>query len=159
MILIRTHYLSNGIYGQLLGDDGIEICKTLEHAFPMGWSDHPYFEPAVIEGQYLCQRGTHQLPRDTGGPPKMLETYELLNVPGHTGILFHNGNFNHDSKGCILVGERIWVVENKFFGISDSNKAFRDFMRHMEGKDKFTLQVTDDPKLAAKISKEASRPC
>lgn len=31
-------------------------------------------------------------------------TWELLNVPGRTGILIHNGNTDNDSLGCIIVG-------------------------------------------------------
>jgi Family of unknown function (DUF5675) len=85
---------------------------------------------------YTCQRGIHQL----GHPGSLvsIETFEVMNVPGHTGILFHTGNTDEDSEGCILLGDK---VQN--FELLDSRNTFQEFMKLMEGKDTFQLGVGD----------------
>lgn len=48
-------------------------------------------------------------------------TYEILGVPGRSGIRIHEGNFagdasrgwNADSLGCPLVGDSIGALQNK----------------------------------------------
>lgn len=35
------------------------------------------------------------------------QTFIIESVPGRSGILFHAGNYVHDTDGCILVGNHI----------------------------------------------------
>lgn len=35
--------------------------------------------------------------------PKFGKRLLYIDVPGHTGILFHNGNTKDDTKGCVIV--------------------------------------------------------
>lgn len=37
--------------------------------------------------------------------PTFGKCFKVLNVPGRSDILFHRGNYNKDTKGCILVGK------------------------------------------------------
>ena len=64
------------------------------------------------------------------------ETFEITGVPGHSGILFHTGNTNNDSSGCVLLG-----TDTTRLGISDSRLAFSKFMAMMVGIDKVELHV------------------
>lgn len=129
MILKRDQFLESGIFGTLSTEEGLEICSTLEHAFAS--PDYLTFSPKMPAGQYVCVRGEHRLKH---GDP--FETFEITQVPGHTGILFHVGNYNRDSDGCVLVGE---LIVRKM--IIQSTRAFRTFLRHTKGLGSFDLTV------------------
>lgn len=54
-------------------------------------------------------------------------TYEICNVPNRTDILLHRGNWEKDTEGCVLLGQR-W---DKFKGnrmILNSGTTFNQFM-------------------------------
>jgi len=128
--LIRNKFELYGIEGELFDDKGLHVCFTLEHAYEQ--PDGTY-KPKVPPGFYQCQRGQHRL----AGMTASFETFEITNVPGHTNILFHKGNYNNDSEGCVLVGSA--------FGtgcILESAIAFGTFLQLQEGIDSFTLSVS-----------------
>ncbi len=129
MILQRHDFLPEGIFGTLRSEDNEEICKTLEHAY--GALNGLYL-PKIPSGNYICVRGMHRL----ASMNHDFETFEVIGVFGHTGLLFHAGNTNDDSHGCILVGE---VVQNKM--ILRSLKAFATFMESVKGVNAFNLVV------------------
>lgn len=59
--------------------------------------------------------------------PKFGRTYEVLNVPGRSFILFHAGNTKVDTEGCILVGETIGkLLGNR--AVLNSGATFKRFM-------------------------------
>ena len=117
----------NGIFGYLLTEGGEALCETLEHSFDG--------KPALPPGTYVCQRGPHCL---KNGHP--FTTFEVTGVPGHTGILFHCGNRNEDSKGCILVGDTWEQVGGMITG---SRVAFNRFLVYTKDLDSFTLHVLE----------------
>jgi hypothetical protein len=131
MILQRIDSNVFGVFGSLLSDDGAEICKTLEHAYPKIDSRGVSYFAKLPTGNFRCSRGLHRLRQ---GDP--FDTFEVLDVPGHTGILFHPGNYNRDSDGCVLLGEAI--SDN---ALVRSAKAFSYFMRRLQYVDCFTLTV------------------
>lgn len=51
---------------------------------------------------------------------------EIGNVPGRSAILFHVGNTESDSEGCILVGDTRGVNS-----IGNSRKGYQEFYRNM----------------------------
>lgn len=132
--LTRISNNSCGVFGELSDDNG-QICVTLEHAYPFTYAGtlrkvwHPKLPPT---GVYNCIRGLHRL----AGYADPFETFEITNVPGHTGILFHIGNYNDDSDGCILLGKEIIDVM-----ITDSLQTFTAFMKRMTGINSFQLTV------------------
>lgn len=65
-----------------------------------------------------------------------------MDVPNHTGILFHVGNYNDDSNGCILLG-RVCVGSEKGTMITASRMTFDRFMLDLEGIEYFPLIVKD----------------
>lgn len=134
--LTRVVFDSHGIFGTLTDHDDIAIAVTLEHSYDAKLGNGSY-APKLPNGEYKCLRGTHQL---HNAPP--FETFEITGVPGHTGILFHAGNFNEDSEGCVLLGRRI-VPNPSGDGdmITSSKNSFLKFMDLQDGINEFTLTV------------------
>lgn len=129
LTLRRISFVPSGIYGRLFDEHENIVSVTLEHAY----KDGTLFVPKIPEGSYLCKRGMHRL----ASMKEDFETFEVMCVPGHTGILFHSGNYNHDSDGCILIGRSIAPDM-----IMDSKKSFARFMALQEGLDHFQLIVS-----------------
>lgn len=125
--LIRKEYQRDGIFGILTDVGGKVVAHTLEHAY----SDGTGWAPKIPDGEFVCVRGEHQL---ASGP---IETFEITGVPGHSGLLFHYGNFNKDSEGCVLVGEA--EAGN---ALTKSRAAFAKLMALQDGVDQFNLTVT-----------------
>lgn len=129
MTLRRTNFRSDGIFGELLDDVGNHFCYTLEHSFNL--------VPAVPVGEYICQRGQHQLAH-MDAP---FTTYQLLDVPGHTNILIHKGNYNVDSEGCILLGTLLICTDSTPWMLGGSAPIFNKFLQLQSNCPTFTLTV------------------
>jgi len=135
LILTRLEIGDDGAFGKLsLADTpDQQFLVTLERTFgPTGRQ-----VPVIPEGTYECVRGTHQLTTS-----KPFETFEITGVAGHTGLLFHWGNWETDSEGCVLLGK----VRDTLGGrpaVLSSHLAFSDFMYEMSGADMFTLTVVN----------------
>lgn len=123
--LVRQENKSSGIFGKLISDNGIEF-HTIEHAYPAAGG----YAPKLPVGSYECLLGSHKL---HSGP---IETFEVLKVPGHSGILIHPGNTQDASEGCILIG-----MSRSGDSILESRKAFSRFMLIQNGATKFRLNV------------------
>lgn len=79
--------------GELLVE-GEHFCWTLE----LPWRDNAPGISCIPLGAYgvfmtLSTRFKREMPR-------------LIGVPGRLGVLIHSGNTDHDTEGCILVGNR-----------------------------------------------------
>lgn len=127
LVLKRTKKDLTGIYGDLYTEDGKFIAKTLEHAYLADGG----VVPKVPHGDFRCVRGNHQLHSGL-----KFETFMVTGVPNHQGILFHVGNYNRDSEGCILLG----LVDIPD-GIGKSGDAFRQFMELQKDRQEFFLKV------------------
>lgn len=128
LILTRKDYLESGIFGTLKNEAGELLAVTLEHSYP-GTPGLPWL-PKLPYGTYVCKRGQHQL---HSGP---IETFEITGVPGHSGILFHCGNREDASEGCVLLG-----LMREGDAILSSREAFRGFLAAQAGLDSFTVTV------------------
>jgi Family of unknown function (DUF5675) len=137
MNLKLTRFLVNeyGAFGKLYDENDQEICVTLEHAY-LGIMKG--FSPKLPAGTYTCRLGPHKLEKMT----TYFNTYEITNVPGHTNILFHVGNYNSDSEGCVLVGTVLFPDETSPTMIKQSSIAFTKLIALQDGADTFTLEVT-----------------
>src|SRR5216684_529742 len=121
MIMRRISSREDGILGELQSDDIVSFqCSTLEHAYT---DEQGGFNPKIPPGFYKCVRGVHKLEHS-----HQFETFEITNVPNHTGILFHVGNFNNDSDGCVLLGLKMNLSDKDSLMISDSRTTFEEFM-------------------------------
>jgi len=121
-----------GIFGEITSPEGDVLARTLEHAY----ASDDTFLAKLAPGTYTCKRGVHKLSN-----LNPFEAFEVQNVPWFqgapvTGILFHVGNYNKDSEGCILLGTAKGVG-----CILDSRAAFDKFMALQVGVDEFTLTV------------------
>lgn len=118
------------MFGLLSNDDGSQIFYTLEHAY---LQPDKCFISKIPNGVYACVRGMHQLERMI----RPFETFEITGIMGHTDILFHSGNRNGDSAGCVLLGMSRNDVE-----VLNSREAFSKFMELMTGINLFNLTVS-----------------
>lgn len=131
--LERRLYREDGIFSDLKDEKGNLIAVTLEHAYDNGSGG---WTAKVKPGTFYCQRGQHRLHNMTFD----FVTFEVLGIAGHDDILFHWGNFNKDSEGCILVGKTIAYVNGAKM-ITRSKDAFADFMKLETDTDLFQLTV------------------
>lgn len=127
LILTRTRIDENGAFGALRTAEGSLVCYTLEHAYGPG----PEYTPKLPAGEYICHRGMHALHDGL-----KFETFEVTGVVGHSGILFHVGNTQKDSEGCILVG-----TARGTNNIANSRDGFIYLLKELQGQEQFILEV------------------
>lgn len=149
-ILEYTNYRPDGIFGRYTFDgDSHPMFVTLSHSYRQ--SDGSYL-PIVLAGPngtskiYTAVRGTHAL---SNGIP--FETFEIVGIAGHTGLLFvHPGNFQKDSHGCTLCGEKVIQYDSDGDGvvtsvdgemITNSKVTFDRWMDRMGDTKTFQLEV------------------
>lgn len=132
--LKRIERAPEGIFSELLDSNGQQIAVCLERAYSV---DSENWNPKIPNGVFRCNRGNHRLPR----MKNTFETFEITGIKGHYGLLFHVGNFNHDSDGCVLLGETIVTRKDGMKFISQSRATFEKFMKLQVGRDEFTITV------------------
>lgn len=127
-LLRASQRLSDPQFGVLL-IDGMPRLLTLE----LPWKDNLPTLSCIPEGEYLCNRRKSSKTNSD-------YTYEVLNVPERSGVLFHWGNTTRDTEGCILVGNAIGSI-----GVTpvilDSKSGFLKFMAFMQGAPQFQLNI------------------
>lgn len=131
--LKRNDRRDDGTFGQLFDDKGKQIAVTLEHSFDAGHGVGSY-APKLPNGIYKCVRGMHKLDHS----PAPFETFEITGVPGHSGILFHVGNYNKDSDGCVLLGLGYGGDPRMIY---QSKMTFDSFMNLQHNVNEFILEV------------------
>jgi hypothetical protein len=85
----------------------------------------------IPSGRYECTRDYYHAGEYV--------TYEI-HVPAHARMLFHVGNRERDSEGCVLVGESFHDFGDTP-GIGSSRRGFREFMERTGGRSRFLLEV------------------
>ena len=132
-----------GVFGYLvLRDDGgepIAAFATCED----DWRENALAVSCIPAGSYLCRRRQS---------PKFGNTFRVEDVPGRSQILFHAGNTEEDTKGCILLGEAfggLTVADEDTptnrptfkWAVSSSRSAFRRFLSETAGLQEFPLSI------------------
>lgn len=120
LVLKRVAMTPEGAFGVLLAD-GHPFAVTLEQT-------DAALATKIPPGVYRCEptifhRGNYA-------------TYEVTGVPGHTRLLFHMGNYEKDTEGCILVGS-----EFRSSWIAGSRLAFQTFLAKTDAATGFELEV------------------
>ena len=73
---------------------------------------------------------------------KFGETFQVMDVPGRSMILFHSGNLISDSRGCLILAESFGKL-NGNRAVLNSGNTFKRFMEIMDGVDKFMLTIRE----------------
>jgi len=131
MILKRVAYTEHGTFGVLL-DGGIPFALTLERP----WLNNERNTSCIPVGLFACQRFSSASHKDT---------FQILDVPARSGILFHTGNIIEHSAGCILIGEEFGLL-HKRPAVLSSRKGFDEFMTRLQGQNTFELLIVDASK-------------
>jgi len=105
------------------------FCFTLE---PRDEENAPYIS-SIPAQQYVCRRYSSE---------KYPDTFQVMNVPGRFNILFHAGNTDDDTAGCILLGETIGKLKNDR-AILNSGRTFRRFLGVLAEYDEFVLTIRE----------------
>jgi len=80
--------------------------------------------------QYLCKKRMSRFG----------ETFEIMDVPDRTGILFHAGNFLGATAGCVLLGQYVAKLRGER-GVFNSGNTMKAFMEIMKDIDEFLLTI------------------
>ncbi len=126
MILRRIASTEYGTFGTLI-DNGIPFALTLERP----WVDNERNVSCIPAGVYACNRFSSK---------SHSNTFQVMNVPNRTGILFHTGNLMEHSAGCILIGETFDLYKGNP-AILSSKKGFDEFMSKLENMQDFQLLI------------------
>ena len=126
--LVRVTEHNGATLGVLCIDDSPEMV-TLEDA----WRNNERQVSCIPVGRYTIK--LHRSPR-------FGMTYQVIDVPERSHILFHAGNTHKDTHGCILVGLQYGRVD-KETSILASKAAFDRFMMIMNGELSAELIVID----------------
>ena len=126
--LVRVAYIEDGTFGVLFDED-TPFCLTLERE----WRGNERNVSCIPTGIYSCGRIIS---------PKFGNTFKVRNVPGRSHILFHKGNIEDDSHGCVILGEEYGKHKDKV-AILSSGRAFSEFWERTKGLMNFELEVKD----------------
>jgi hypothetical protein len=121
--LERVIISNQAILGIWKAPTGLELCRTLENPFRTVIKDS-----AIPNGVYTCVKD------DTG----KFKFYKVLNVPNRKNIEIHQGNYEDDTEGCILVGEA-WAIMNNQLAVTRSNSAIERLKSILP--EKFELEI------------------
>ena len=120
----RLYKTDTSTIGELL-IDGVFECYTLEDVE----------RPVKIKNETAIPKGTYKVIINQSNRFKRLLPL-LLNVPNFEGVRIHSGNTNHNTEGCILVGQ----TKSKNF-IGQSRKAFDKLFKKMQEAKNITITI------------------
>lgn len=84
-------------------------------------------------GQYICKRIIS---------PRFGETFGVTDVTDRDNILFHWGNFDDNTEGCIILGNGIKMLGDRL-AVINSKDTFKVFMKKLDPYDSFILTITE----------------
>lgn len=116
---------NQAILGIWTSPTGTELCRTLEN---------PYRE-TLKDSAIPC--GTYECVRDNTGK---FQFYKVLNVVGRSNIEIHQGNYESDTEGCILVGAA-WAIMNNKLAVTSSNTTIAKLKKVLP--EKFLLEISE----------------
>ena len=121
--IVRLEDSPQGAIGVIL-IDGVILGFTLEPDRNEKGKLH------IPQGIYHCQRFHGE---------KWKDTFEIL-VPGHTAVLFHAGNVEADTRGCVLLGASTGKLKGER-AVLNSGSTFKAFLELTKDMSWFKLFV------------------
>ena len=128
---------SNPTMGVLLSHR-IPFAVSLERP----WLGNRRGESCIPLGEYLCLRCSASPDYGYADSPTFGDTFQVFEVPNRHKILFHKGNIDDDTHGCIIVGEQYGYL-NSEQAVLSSSAGFGEFLSILQHEDEFMLSVTD----------------
>lgn len=135
--LVRTTYTDKGTFGVLLMD-GIPFAVTLENP----WKENEPNISCIPADFYTARRCRSSAEYGYGDSPKYGNTFVVEEVPGRSKILFHWGNLEKHTEGCILVGSYFGTLGGEP-AVLNSKRAFNIMMNKLKNKDSFAFDIQD----------------
>lgn len=120
----------DGCYSVILFK-GKPFAVSVERTFNPGEAGHGK-QVVLANGKYRCTATQYH----KGG----YATYEI-HVPGHTRVLFHKGNTEDNSLGCVIVAESFGNLNGKT-AVLDSKGGFQELISLVGGTHEFELEVS-----------------
>ena len=103
------------------------LCFTIENP----WRHNQKDISCIPVGHYRCE------PHEGN---KFKETWKVMDVEGRGGIVFHIGNTESDTKGCILPGTTVGVL-SKEKAVLSSRIAMEKLREHIGLNSGFDLTI------------------
>ena len=133
IITINTTSYAHGTFGTLQAGDF--SCCTVERP----WLQNARGRSCVPAGEYkLKLRNSGVVSRTSRG--RHTQGWELTDVPNRTYIMVHIANVVSEVQGCIAVGHRFGVVNNKW-AVMNSRSAFDRLMDVLSYEDEHTILI------------------
>mgnify|MGYP001596600586 CR=1 FL=1 len=129
--LLRIAETEHGTFGVLFDEPPEPFAVTVERK----WLNNKTGESCIPIGEYTCKKVQS---------PKFGGTYQVMDVKGRSEILFHIGNIDDDSHGCIIVGENFGRRNGSTAVLSSGNTVgagFLEFKERLHGHDEFRLLI------------------
>jgi len=127
MIIKRIAENKYGTFGVIIDQNNIPFALTLERQ----WLSNKTGISCIPNGIYMCRRVNS---------PHFGDTFEITDVPDRTHILFHKGNLDDDSHGCVILAEKYDPVLGSY-GVKSSGDAFKEFRYRVRGVNNFGLEI------------------
>ena len=129
-LIIRR--VTTGVHGTF----GVMVYENTPFALSLEreWLDNQRSISCIPAGTYTCSRVDS---------PKFGDTFEVTNVPNRSHILFHKGNIDDDSHGCIIVGEQYGVFQGSP-AVLASSAGYKELHKILREDDVFRLIIVDD---------------
>lgn len=129
MTLKRIASNKDGTFGVLIYE-GIPFAVTCERE----WLDNKTGVSCIPNGVYVCKRVMS---------PKFGDTFEITGVQDRSHVLFHWGNTQGDSKGCILVAEKFGTLKGHTAVLESRapGEGINEFLSLTKGVYEFSLDI------------------
>lgn len=116
----------HGTFGVLKINKSVYCC-TLEPSDRLNKTN----QSSIPAKQYKCNKIIS---------PKYGTTYQVMDVPDRTHILFHAGNIDDHTEGCIILGQHFGKLRgNK--AVLNSGKTFMRFMELLKDEKQLHLSI------------------